>query len=153
MKSCPDNLRTSAGRWVKFNVVGAIGIGVQLAVLGFLTALNMNYLLATALAVESAVLHNFGWHERFTWRDRVALVNPAIATRACESAVRLLRFNLSTGAVSIGGNLLFMRLLVGQADLPPVIANVLSIAACSLLNFLVSDRWVFRSTPGMPKNA
>ena len=38
-------------RWMKFNLVGTIGIGVQLAVLGLLTwGLKMNYLAATALA-------------------------------------------------------------------------------------------------------
>jgi putative flippase GtrA len=37
-----------------------------------------------------------------------------------------------------------MRLLVGQGHLPPLPANVLSIAACSVLNFLASDRLVFR---------
>ena len=58
-------------RWLKFNAVGAIGIAVQLAVLTLLkSGLGLNYLLATALAVEVTVLHNFFWHERFTWGDR-----------------------------------------------------------------------------------
>ena len=57
--------------------------------------------------------------------------------------MRLLRFNLTTGAVSIAGNLLLMRLLVGEAHLQPIVANMSCIAACSLVNFLVSDRWVF----------
>ena len=128
---------SSIARWMKFNLVGAIGIGVQLGTLAFLTWLGLNYMLATAMAVEGAVLHNFLWHERFTWSDRGSR-NPR------DSALRLLRFNLSTGAVSIGGNLLLMRLLVGQAHLAPLVANLLSIAGCSLVNFLVSDRWVFR---------
>lgn len=125
-------------RWLKFNFVGAIGIAVQLGVLTLLTALGVDYLFATAVAVESAVLHNFFWHERFTWRDRSS-------RHARESAARLLRFNLTTGAVSIAGNLLLMRLLVGQAHIAPFFSNLLSIAGCSLVNFLVSDRWVFRA--------
>jgi putative flippase GtrA len=121
-------------RWIKFNVVGALGIGVQLGVLFVLMRLRLNYLLATALAVEAAVLHNFLWHERFTWADRGR--NPA--------GKRLLRFNCTTGAISIAGNLLLMSLLAGEAHLPTMLANAISIAACSLVNFLVSDRWVFR---------
>ena len=126
-------------RWLKFNLVGLVGIGVQLAALWILSGLGVGYMFATAVAVETAVLHNFIWHERFTWMDR------------CEGGVgatleRLLRFNLTTGAVSIGGNLLFMRLLVGGTHLRPMLANLLSIAACSLANFFVSDRWVFRTT-------
>ena len=125
-------------RWMKFNLVGGVGIAVQLLMLWLLTACGVGYMLATALAVESAVLHNFVWHERFTWVDRVERT-------ILQSAARLLRFNLSTGAVSILGNLLLMRLLVGQAHLRPMLANMIAIAACSILNFVVSDRWVFRA--------
>lgn len=125
-------------RWMKFNFVGAIGIAVQLAALWFLTSAGLSYLLATALAVETAVLHNFIWHERFTWVDRRNQGRSG-------SAARLLRFNLSNGLISIVGNLLCMRLLVGEAHLRPMLANLISIAICSLVNFLVSDRWVFRS--------
>lgn len=123
-------------RWMKFNLVGAVGIAVQLGAFWILTGFGLGYLLATALAVEAAVLHNFFWHERFTWKDR----------HSSESLSRLCRFNLTTGAVSIAGNLLLMRVLVGGAHLPPMVANMISIAVCSLANFLVSDRWVFRTT-------
>ena len=52
--------RNNWARWLKFNAVRALGICIQLAVLAFLrSGLGMNYLLATALAVEATVLHNF----------------------------------------------------------------------------------------------
>ena len=54
-------------RWLKFNAVGALGMAVQLGSLGFFVrVLGLHYLLATALAVEVAVLHNFIWHRRWT---------------------------------------------------------------------------------------
>ena len=63
-------------RWCAFNFVGAGGIVVQLTVLHFLIHhLRLHYLPATALAVEAAVLHNFIWHERWTWKDRSDLAN------------------------------------------------------------------------------
>jgi putative flippase GtrA len=37
-----------------------------------------------------------------------------------------------------------MRLLVGIAHAPVLVANVASIATCSVVNYLVNDRWVFR---------
>lgn len=56
MKAFPNSLT----RWLRFNAVGAIGLGVQLATLAFVhSSLGMNYLLSTAIAVEAAVLHNF----------------------------------------------------------------------------------------------
>jgi len=131
-----ETWRTGA-RWMKFNLVGAIGIAVQMATLWLLTTAEVEYMWATALAVELTVLHNFVWHEHFTWADRGR-------TNGWDAANRLLRFNLTTGAVSIGGNLVLMRLLVGEAHLRPIVANLLSIVGCSLVNFLVSDRWVFR---------
>ena len=56
-------------RWLAFNAVGTMGVAVQLAVLLSLSlteALGLNYLVATVLAVESAILHNFVWHEHWT---------------------------------------------------------------------------------------
>lgn len=121
-------------RWLKFNAVGAVGIGVQLAVLTALkSGLGLNYLLATALAVEAAVLHNFFWHERFTWADR----------RSQTSLERLLKFNLTNGGLSILGNVIATKLLVEIAGVEYLLANLLSIAACSILNFFVADRAIF----------
>jgi len=126
-------------RWLKFNAVGAIGIVVQLAALALLRgALRVPYLAATALAVEVAVLHNFVWHERWTWRDRPAK----------ERLARLLKFNLTNGALSIVANVLLMRLFVGRFHLHYLAANALSITICSLANFLLSDRFVFRRYTG-----
>lgn len=130
--------RTTGARWLKFNLVGAIGIGVQLLALATLrSALQLEYLAATALAVEAAVIHNFVWHERFTWADRAS-----VSLR--QSLWRLLKFNCTTGAVSIGGNLLLMRALVGEWHLHYLPANVVTIVCCSLLNFVISDCMVFR---------
>jgi putative flippase GtrA len=129
--------RCSAARWMKFNVVGGIGVGVQLAVLLYLkSGFHLSYLLATGLAVEAAVVHNFLWHERFTWADRVP-----VTWR--QSVLRLLRFNFTSGAVSILGNVVLMKLLVDAAHLNYLMANVITIPACSAVNFVVSDRLVF----------
>ena len=121
---------------VRFSAVGAIGIAVQLGVLALLRRAGMDYLLATVLAVEAAILHNFVWHERYTWRDRVV-------GSAWETFARLVRFHLTNGAVSLVGNALAMRWLVGEMHLPVMPANLIAITACWLLNFVLSDRVVF----------
>jgi putative flippase GtrA len=124
-------------RWLKFNFVGGIGIGVQLAALTLLrSGLRLDYLLATGLAVEAAVVHNFLWHERFTWRDRPS-------AHIGQSLKRFIKFNASNGAVSIIGNLLIMRTLVGGFQMNFVAANLVAVGVCSLANFLLSDRVVF----------
>ena len=131
-------------RWLKFNAVGALGIGVQLGVLFALkSGFHMSYLFATALAVEAAVIHNFLWHERYTWADQVS---PSWK----KSLPRLLRFNLTNGGVSIAGNLALMKLLVGLGHLNYVVANAIAISVCSLANFLVSEAWVFEKEGEQP---
>ena len=137
--------RTTAStlvRWCKFNFVGGIGAVVQFTALFLLqSVLHFNYLAATAIAVEFAVMHNFVWHERFTWVERTR------RDRACSawsgSLRRLLRFNLSNGGVSIVGNLALMRVMVGQGRMNYLLANAVAIAVCSVANFLVSEIWVF----------
>jgi putative flippase GtrA len=137
--SSQGNRRQTLLRWIKFNAVGGIGIGVQLAALAvFRSWLRLDYLLATGLAVEVAALHNFWWHERFTWADRPA-------RRPVQSLVRLLKFNASNGAVSIAGNLVVMRLLVGELKFNYVASNLFAIAVCSFVNFLLGDRFVFEA--------
>ena len=131
-----------ARRVAKFAFVGAVGIAVQIAMLEGLTGIGCHYLPATGLAVETAVLHNFLWHERFTWRDRTP-------SRSVETCSRLLRFHLSNGVISVVGSLLLMRWLVGELGMGVIVANLLTIAACSLANFLVSDRWVFLRPTGL----
>lgn len=134
---------SSGARWMKFNLVGALGIIVQLSILALLGQVcGIPYLPATALAVEAAVLHNFIWHQRFTWADRGS-------RRGRDAIVRFFSFHLSNGAISLGGNLLLMLLLVGRGHLPELAANLISVAACSVVNFMVSDRWVFRG-PSWP---
>ncbi len=124
-------------RWCKFNFVGGMGIGVQFAALFFLrSVMGFDYLLATAIAVEAAVVHNFVWHEQFTWADRVE-------SSWRTSLPRLVRFNLTTGAVSILGNLALMRVMVGEGHMNYLVANGIAIALCSIANFLVSEQWVF----------
>lgn len=130
-------------RWLKFNVVGGIGIVVQFAALFMLKGvLHFNYLAATAIAVEAAVVHNFVWHEQFTWADRTN--SDRIKSSWRRTLSRFLRFHLANGAVSILGNLALMKVMVGLGHMNYLLANAIAIALCSLLNFLVSEEWVFQ---------
>lgn len=127
------------GRWLTFNGVGLLGMGLQLSLMALAMRMGVHYLLATVLAVEATVLHNFVWHQRWTWRDR-----PTASLGA--SAARLARFQLLNGSVSLCGNLALMSLLSGRAGLDPIAANIFSIVACSLLNFAGSHALVFAAS-------
>ncbi len=149
--------RSTFIRWCKFNLVGGMGIVVQFVTLFVLRSLfKFDYLFATAVAVEAAVIHNFVWHEQFTWVDRVKPDRTEISGTRIDRArseivdphwrrslPRLLRFNLTNGAVSILGNLALMKVMVGEGHMNYLFANAIAIVLCSLANFLVSERWVF----------
>ena len=152
VQTLPGGASSTLARWLKFNFVGAIGIGVQFAALFLLkTVLGFDYLFATAFAVEAAVVHNFVWHEQFTWADRIKsdrIKSDRIRLEGLppswrDSLPRFLRFNLTTGAVSIIGNLALMKVMVGEGHVNYLLANAIAIALCSIANFLVSDEWVF----------
>lgn len=122
-------------RWMKFNLVGAIGMVLQLAALAlFNRASHGRYLLASAAAVELTLLHNFAWHLHYTWRDR---------SDESSWTAQLVRFHLSNGLVSLVGNLVLMRLFVQQQHLTLLLANGLAILCCSVANFCLGHCWVF----------
>lgn len=123
-------------RWLRFNAVGVAGILVQLGALAACKQFaELSTMAATALAVEIAVLHNFYWHERWTWGTRGT---PGLGPR-------LLRFHLANGLVSIVSNLVWMRLLTGAFGMHYLPANLISIGVTALLNFALSERFVFRT--------
>ena len=121
-------------RFLRFNAVGALGVGVQLVSLWLLTSVGaVHYVVATAVAVMLAVVHNFVWHCLWTWRDRDVHLLRAGA-----------RFVLTNGLLSIAGNLGVTTALVAGAHAPPVAANAVAIATSGLLNFWLGDVVVFR---------
>jgi putative flippase GtrA len=165
------------GHVTRFITVGALGFAVQIAAFAILTSVGQwPWLPATIVAVELAVVHNFLWHDRWTWRDRSDLprrtrrtrrVNPEDnrtlppvlrflrggMCRVLEYArgrgdsrfAKFVRFNMTTGLTSIAGNAVLMAVAVEVMRLPGAAANVLAVGAMSVVNFLVSDRWVFQT--------
>ena len=122
----------SPTRPLLFAGVGAIGLATQLAVLAALTGLGVPVPAATALAVCAAVLHNFLWHRRLTWRDRPrARLLP-----------QLLRFSGLNGMVSLVGNVAVTSTLAA-AGVPLVVANLAAVTVCAIANYLLADRMVF----------
>lgn len=121
--------------WLRFNAVGIAGAVVHLTALNIYHRwFGMHYLMATALAVETAVLHNYLWHLRWTWAERTA------------PATSFLRFQFTTGVVSIAGNLFGARLLTGAFGMPVLAANVISIGVLYVFNYLVAHHYVFADT-------
>jgi putative flippase GtrA len=123
-------------RALTFVGVGTAGFALQIAVITVLTtAGGWSYVPATAVAVEAAVLHNFWWHERWTWGNR-GFTRPARLRR-------LWRYHLATGAISIAGTLLLTVAMMELTPAPVPVANAAAVAMMAAANFTIADRWVF----------
>ena len=147
-------------RWGKFNLVGAVGMAVQLGALALINRLAPgHYMVATAAAIEITLLHNFVWHMHYTWRDRFPTLNAKSAFRMGQPGYRgalaghLIRFHLANGLVSMIGNLGLMPVLVGAAHIPVVVANAIAILGCSIVNFLLGDQWAYAPILSAPASA
>jgi len=127
-------------RLLCFNAVGVMGIGVRLAVLSLLAGpLHVHYLVATAVAIEVSILHNFAWHLRWTWAPRAG-------ARTNHVFFRCVAFHAGNGLVSMIGSLALMPLLVGSLGLHYVTANLAAIACTGVSNFVLGDRVIFRAS-------
>ena len=120
-------------RFLRFNIVGVLGFGVQLGVLTVLGQLGWTPAMATFVAVEAAVLHNFVWHERWTWTG----------ARRGSRLGRLARFQLSNGLVSLAVNVALTAMLTAVAGLPLAAANAIAVGACALTNYASAARFVY----------
>src|ERR1700747_1053559 len=69
----PDVLRRARGwRFPRFGVVGAVGVGVNNSALYVLHGrLGISLLLSAAIATELAILNNFFWNDRWTFRKAI----------------------------------------------------------------------------------
>ena len=124
-------------QFVRFNVVGMLGAAVQLTMLLWFTrGLGIRYVGATVGAVEIALLHNFCWHEMWTWKEL-----PWQGWQA-----RLLRFQMGNGVTSLASNAGLTFAFHEYVRLPVLAANVAAIAITALLNFGLARFWVFRAT-------
>lgn len=122
-------------RFMKFAIAGTSGFLVQIGAIAALTSLlNVHYLVATLIAVEAAILSNFVWHQRWTFRDR-----------AGSWLERLIQFNALNAITSIFGSIFLTALFVEVMGLHPVAANIASVVALSAINFISADRLVFRA--------
>lgn len=129
--------RRLLARLGKFNLVGLMGAALQLFLLSVLTRfLHMSAVAATAVAVEVVVLHNFLWHEAFTWRDRHA-------ADMRERIIRLGRFHVGNGLVSLVGNTTLTYYCVQRLKAPVLLSAPAAILFCSLINFYLADRWIY----------
>jgi putative flippase GtrA len=141
-----DFVKKHWSRFLKFGSVGALGVVVNMVCYSFFhEVLGVEDYLARVFAIEIAVLHNFTWNFFWTWKDR--------GRRARAYFTRLIRYHGSTFIASYLVPLAIGWVLNHSIEGYPFanyISHLTGIIAGMLVNYLISDFWVFRTPKKTP---
>jgi putative flippase GtrA len=129
-------------RLMKFGTVGASGVVVNLAalfvgreyLLAWVASDKLRLDLALGLAILLATVNNFTWNRLWTWRDRSGAAGGRLLTQFAQYA----------SACWLG---ILMQFLLSRwlaTHIHYLVASLVAIAASSIFNFLLNDRWTFR---------
>ena len=118
--------------FIKFNIVGLIGVGVNLGAFWLLQALGYYYVYASAGAIEISILSNFILNDFWTFRDR----------RHGHMTVRLVKFN-GLMLVGLALNLAVLYALTEYAGLNSTISQLVGIGAAFLLRYWLSVKFAW----------
>ena len=138
-------------RFIKFGIVGASGVVVNLTVLHFGHEYVFNHLEAAynkpyfslALAISLATLNNFTWNRLWTWADRVRTLE-AGESHPISPRLLAMEFGQYVTASAFGSGLQYVLTLLLSNSMDYRLANIIAIVAASVSNFLANDRWTFR---------
>ncbi|POB09784.1 sugar translocase [Sulfobacillus sp. hq2] len=123
--------RVMIERFIRYGIIGASGVGVNLGVLAVLHHLWPHQATVTyVLAVEASIITNYVLNAWFTFKASVHLHG-------------FLRYNL----VSAGGLVVqtaIYRVVLGQG-INYIIADLIAIPFGTVIGFVLSNVWVFRT--------
>lgn len=127
--------------FIKFGLVGASGVLVNLAVFSLLLSQGLNKFIASPIAIEASIISNFLLNNYWTFRRRVT---------KDRNRVKGLKFNLvSVGSLMISF-LSFTLLSFAWPNWMPQIHQVLSIGPAMLVNYFANSYWTFRTREPKP---
>ncbi|HET9012339.1 MAG TPA: GtrA family protein [Gemmatimonadaceae bacterium] len=122
--------------WVqlgKFLLVGLSGYVVNLVVFTFsLEVLDVHHIAAATVAFAVAVTNNFWWNRHWTFAAR--------GGHAGFQAARFFAVSVTAFLIQVA----FLELLITQADMRKVLAQAISLALATPVNFVGNKLWSFR---------
>jgi dolichol-phosphate mannosyltransferase len=125
-------------RLVRFSLVGAVGVVVNMGLLILLTErLRINYAISSLFAIELSILSNFALNNAWTWSDR----------RSGTLGARLAKYHAVAGFTAISANWGLLILLTRFFGMDYRISNLFGIAAGMALNFILNHTWTFPGDP------
>jgi putative flippase GtrA len=117
----------------KFLLVGLSGYVVNLAVFTFsLEVLSVHHIAAATIAFAVAVMNNFWWNRHWTFA--------AGQGHAGFQAARFFAVSVCAFLIQVA----LLELLISSAGMPKVLAQAVSLALATPVNFVGNKMWSFR---------
>ncbi|MBI4496564.1 MAG: GtrA family protein [Chloroflexi bacterium] len=129
--------RAVGRKLLRFSVVGAVGVAVNTVALYIFYGLaGLPLIIAAALAIETAIIHNFWWNDSWTFGQ---------GQRAGRWP-RFLKFNaVSLGGLGIATGTLWLLVTLGGVYY--LVANLAGVGLATLWNFGVNLAWTWGRRP------
>lgn len=125
----------SSKTFIKFLLVGASGVVVNLGVFSLLLLQGMSKYLASPIAIEVSILTNFFFNNFWTFRWRKT--KDKLHVKGVKfKLVSLLALGLSYGT--------FVLLSIYLPEVPPQIAQLIGIVPATLVNYFLNSYWTFK---------
>ena len=122
----------------RFSLVGASGLGVNMAALAaFTDVVGLYYLVSAILATQLSTAWNFALTERWVFARR--------ALGRSRKARLILFFAMNNGALALRGPALV--LLVSAVGLNYLLANLVSLVGLTVVRYAVADVWIWARQP------
>ena len=130
-------------RFIRFAVVGATGVGIDMAMLYLLSdprALRLGLTRSKAIAAELAVINNFIWNDLWTFGDLVGKQR-----EFGHKLRRLLKFNAICG-LGLVFNIVILNVLFNFLHMNRYLANLIAIGTVTTWNFWLNLKLAWRDT-------
>ena len=131
----------SSRTFIKFAIVGASGVLVNLGFFTLFLELEINKYIASPIAIELSIIWNFLLNNYWTFRWRKT---------SSRTRIRGLKFNLVSIialGVSYGS---FVILSLAFPDIMPQIHQLIGIVPATLVNYFLNSYWTFRHADDLP---
>ena len=120
-------------------MVGISGLFVNSLVLWMITdGLNWPYQLGGLIAIQIAIINNYIWNRRFTWRDRLKTEK---FDRFWSAMGQFTLVSWFAGSI----NWVLLIALTELLHLHYMLSNLMAILVASVINYLANDQWTFRN--------
>jgi dolichol-phosphate mannosyltransferase len=128
----------SARTFIKFLLVGAVGVIVNLGCFTILLKMGVNKYLASPIAIQISIVSNFLLNNYWTFRWR----NTADSIR-----IRGVKYNLVSLASLAFSYMAFILLSVAFPHVHPAFIQFFGIIPATIINYLGNSYWTFRPSP------